>query len=71
MVGPSYYVDVIKHLDTGYVRVSGHDDSVWAQLPTSEWDALEPGDMVPAEWTYQPSWARLKKPMLVNDSGVG
>jgi hypothetical protein len=59
-------VTKITRLASGYVRVSASAEA-WAQLPESTWNALEPGEMVPREFTFSPDWNRLAKPLEWHD----
>lgn len=53
-------VTVVKALSSGYVRVSASPEA-WAQLPRAKWDALEPGELMPHEYTFSPDWNRVAK----------
>jgi hypothetical protein len=57
----TYEVMTVKRLSTGYVRVSSGE--AWAQLPASVYDQLSPGEYIPDEYVFEPSWGWLMKPV--------
>lgn len=55
-------VVTVKRLESGYVRLLTDVANCWAQMPIEEWELLLPGELVPDQYTFEPSWGRLKKP---------
>ena len=50
----------VKRLSTGHVRVDAGGRQ-FALLPEHTWEAMEQGEIVPDEFTFEPEWCRMRK----------
>ena len=55
------YVNIIKVLPTGYVRLGVRGRRAWAQMPRNVWESLQPGDVIPGEYQFEPHESMLLK----------
>lgn len=53
------HVKSFEILESQYVHVRA--ENTWAQMPLHEWNALKPGEEIPAKYVFNSEWHRVFK----------